>query len=187
MSLLINPKSHHHWAVVVSRGWVKASACRLPVSLSCVVLCQIVSLQYTCVQVVSPPLGWSTLSYFLVVLYPSGDHRGPSVVFEAVDVLCYPGPLHSRLCLWLLFFLWPGCWCWCVSLYVMLSILVCAAASLFCACLVSVWKWRLLERPKRVVSVVVSSPLYRPVSFCWMIRKSFIVDDVFAGRFLQKW
>ena len=31
---------------IVSRGWAKASACRLRVSLSCGVLCQIVSLQY---------------------------------------------------------------------------------------------------------------------------------------------
>ena len=30
----------------MSRGWGKASACRLQVSLSCAVLCQIVSLQY---------------------------------------------------------------------------------------------------------------------------------------------
>ena len=37
---------HHHWAAVVSCGWAKASACRLQVSLSCAVLCQIVSLQY---------------------------------------------------------------------------------------------------------------------------------------------
>ena len=34
---------HHHWAVV-SRGWTKA--CRLQVSLSCDVPCQIVSFQY---------------------------------------------------------------------------------------------------------------------------------------------
>ena len=37
---------HHHWAAVLSRGWAKASTCRLQVSLSCVVLCRIVSLQY---------------------------------------------------------------------------------------------------------------------------------------------
>ena len=37
---------HHHWAAIVSRGWAKASACRLQVCLSCAVLCQIVSLQY---------------------------------------------------------------------------------------------------------------------------------------------
>ena len=36
----------HHWAVVVSRGWAKASACCLQVTLSCAVLCHIVSLQY---------------------------------------------------------------------------------------------------------------------------------------------
>ena len=32
------------------------------------------------VQVVSPPLGWSPLSSFLVTWSPSGDMRGPSVV-----------------------------------------------------------------------------------------------------------
>ena len=37
---------HHHWAAIVSRGWAKASACLLQVSLSCAVLCHIVSLQY---------------------------------------------------------------------------------------------------------------------------------------------
>ena len=37
---------HHHWAAGVSRGWAKASACHLQVSLSCAVLCQIVSLLY---------------------------------------------------------------------------------------------------------------------------------------------
>ena len=38
------------------------------------------------VQVVSPPLGWSPLMSFLVIWSPSGDARGPSVVFEAVDI-----------------------------------------------------------------------------------------------------
>ena len=45
------------------------------------------------VQVVSPPLGWSPLSSFPVIRSPSGDARGPSVVFEAVDMPC-PGPFH---------------------------------------------------------------------------------------------
>ena len=45
------------------------------------------------VQVVSPPLGWSPLTSFLVIWSPSGDARGPSVVFEAVDMAC-PGPFH---------------------------------------------------------------------------------------------
>ena len=35
---------HHHWAAVVSRGWAKATPCRLQVSLSCAVLCHTVSL-----------------------------------------------------------------------------------------------------------------------------------------------
>ena len=45
------------------------------------------------VQVVSSPLGWSPLSSFLVIWSPSGDARGPSVVFEAVDMPC-SGPFH---------------------------------------------------------------------------------------------
>ena len=44
------------------------------------------------IQVVSSPLGWSPLSSFLVTWFPSGDTQGPSVVFEAVDVIC-SGPL----------------------------------------------------------------------------------------------
>ena len=45
------------------------------------------------VQVVSPSLGWSPLSSFLVIWSPTGDTRGPSVVFETVDMPC-PGPFH---------------------------------------------------------------------------------------------
>ena len=45
------------------------------------------------VHVVSPPLGWSPLSYFIVVLCSRRDARGPSVVFDVVDVPC-PGPFH---------------------------------------------------------------------------------------------
>ena len=95
------------------------------------------------VQVVSSPLGWSPLS-FLVIWSPSGDARGPSVVFEAVNMPC-PGPFHFshsvdyiyEFCplpdpdLLLVLYLY-------VMLSILLSILVCAAASLFCACLVSV-------------------------------------------------
>ena len=108
--------------------------------LSCPLSCRVAPVF---VQIVSHPLGWSPLSSFLVIWSPSGDTRGPSVVFEGVDIPC-PEPFHlshsvdyiydSVLSLTqMLVFL---------SLYVMLSlllsILVCAAASLFCACLVSV-------------------------------------------------
>ena len=79
----------------MSRGWAKASACHLQVSLSCAVLCQIVFAPVF-VQVVSPPLSWSPLSYFLVIWSPSGATRDPSVVFEAVDMPC-PGPFHFSL------------------------------------------------------------------------------------------
>ena len=98
------------------------------------------------VQVVSPPLGWSPLTSFLVIWSPSGDARGPSVVFEAVDMPC-PGPFHFSHSVDYIYEFCPlpnGLTQMLVllSLYVMLSILlsilVCAAASLFCACLVSV-------------------------------------------------
>ena len=45
------------------------------------------------VHIISPLLDWSSLSSFLVIWYPSGNTRGPSVVFEAVDMPC-PGPFH---------------------------------------------------------------------------------------------
>ena len=95
------------------------------------------------VQVVSPPLGWSPLTSFLVISSPSGDTRGPSVVFEAVDMPC-PGPFHFSHSVDYIYEFCPPLTQMLVflSLYVMLSILlsilVCAAASLFCACLVSV-------------------------------------------------
>ena len=96
------------------------------------------------VQVFSPSLGWSSLLSFLVIWSPSGDTRGPSVVFEAVNMPC-PGPFHFSHSVDYIYDFCPladpdvG-----LSLYmyvmlsILLSILVCAAASLFCACLVSV-------------------------------------------------
>ena len=53
---------HHHWAAVVSRGWAKASAC-YPV-LCCPLPDRVTPVF---VQVVSPLLGWSLLSSFLVI------------------------------------------------------------------------------------------------------------------------
>ena len=38
-------------------------------------------------------LGWSPVSSFLVICSPSGDTRGPSVIFEAVDMPC-SGTFH---------------------------------------------------------------------------------------------
>ena len=75
----------------MSRGWAKASACCLQMTVLCCPLPYRVAPVF--VQVVSPPLGWSPLSSFLVIWSPSGDARGPSVVFEAVNMPC-PGPFH---------------------------------------------------------------------------------------------
>ena len=76
----------------MSRGWAKASACRLQITLSCAVLCHIVSLQYLSRSSLHRLAG---LPYrlFVSLWSPSGDTRGPSVVFEAVDTPC-PGPFH---------------------------------------------------------------------------------------------
>ena len=76
----------------MSRGWAKASACRLQITLSCAVLCHIVSLQYLSRSSLHRLAGFPCrlfLSYGLQVVTP----RGPSVVFEAVNMPC-PGPFH---------------------------------------------------------------------------------------------
>ena len=132
----------HHLAVVVSRGWAKASACRLQITLSCAVLCHIVSLQYLSRSSLHRLAGLPCrlfLSYGLQVvarevhrlslrrlICPAQDH----FIFLTVYVIAVTFVLSLTQMLVLL------------SLYVMLrillSILVCAAASLFCACLVNV-------------------------------------------------
>ena len=76
------------------RGWAKALACCL--QMSCAVLCHIVSLQYLSRSSLHRLAGLpynNLLTSFLVIWSPSGDARGPSVVFEAVDMPC-PGPFH---------------------------------------------------------------------------------------------
>ena len=126
----------------MSRGWAKVSACRLQVSLPCAVLCQIVLLQYLSrssrhrlaglpcrlflsygLQVVTRVVHRSSLSRLIC---PAQDH------FIFLTLLIISMTFVFSLTQTLVF----------LSLYVMLSILlpmlVCAAASLFCACLVSV-------------------------------------------------
>ena len=109
-----------------------APPCRIHVSLSCDVICQIVSLD----PVFSSGFGWPHLSPIVVISSPSGDTRGPSVIFGAVS---FPSTLQTIYICFLLSLTQTLVW---LSLYVMLSILfsilVCAAASLFCACLFSV-------------------------------------------------
>ena len=76
----------------MSRGWVKASACRLQIILSCAVLCHIVSLQYLSRSSLHRLAGLPCL-FFSYGLQLSGDIRGQSVVFETVDMPC-PGPFQ---------------------------------------------------------------------------------------------
>ena len=101
--------NNNNWAAVVSRGWAKVSACRLQMTLSCAVLCHIVSLQY---------------------LSRSSLHRlaGPPCPTVLIISMACVLSLTQMLVFLSLY----------VMLSILLSILVCAAASLFCACLVSV-------------------------------------------------
>ena len=126
----------------MSRGWANASACCLQTTLSCAFLCHIVSLQYLSrsslhrlaglpcrlflsygLQLVTRDVHWSSLRRLIC---PAQDH------FIFLTVLIISMTFVLSLTQMLVF----------LSLYVMLSILlsifVCAAASLFCACLVSV-------------------------------------------------
>ena len=126
----------------MSRGWAKASACCLQTTLSCAFLCHIVSLQYLSrsslhrlaglpcrlflsygLQLVTREVHRSSLRRLMC---PAQDH------FIFLTVLIISMTFVLSLTQMLVF----------LSLYVMLSILlsifVCAAASLFCACLVSV-------------------------------------------------
>ena len=78
----------------MSRGWAKASASRLQMTLSCAVLCHIVSLQYLSRSSLHRLAGFPCrlfLSYGLQAV--TRVARGPSVVFEAVNMPC-PGPFH---------------------------------------------------------------------------------------------
>ena len=129
----------------MSRGWAKASACRLQMTLSCAVLCHIVSLQYLSRSSLHRLAGLPCrlfLSYGLQVV--TREVHPTSVVVEAVNMPC-PGPFHfshSVDYIYMSFVLSLTQMLVLLSLYVtlsiLLSILICVAASLFCACLVSV-------------------------------------------------
>ena len=102
----------HHLTVTLSRGWAKAPACRLQVSL-CPFSMYTVRLCTTWLV---------SLVVFSCRVSPSGDPRCPSV--DAVD-----GPAHAQSILFTLLNM---------SNIGDISIFVCATARLFCACLVSV-------------------------------------------------
>ena len=100
------------------------------------------------VQVVSPPLGWSPLSSFLLICFIMVSKwwqvRSIGCLWGGWYALPRTITFFSQCTLYLLLLSspWPRWWSFYISLYVrlsiILSILVCAAASLFGACLVSV-------------------------------------------------
>ena len=126
----------------MSRGWAKASACRLQITLSCAFLCHIVSL---------PCLSRSSLRRLAGLPCRLFLSYGLQVVTREVHrsslrrLIC-PAQAHfiflTVLIIYMTFVLSLTQMLVFLSLYVMLSILlsilVCAAAGLFCACLVSV-------------------------------------------------
>ena len=92
---------HHHCTAVVPRGWEKASACRLQVSLYCAVLCPIVYLQYLSRSSLHRLAGLPC-RIFLSYGHHTVTREVHLVVFEAADVP-FPGPFHliSHRCLYL--------------------------------------------------------------------------------------
>ena len=136
------PSPNYPVAAVVSRGWAKASACRLQIILYCAFRCHIVSLQY---------LSRSSLHRFAALPSRLLLSYGLQVVTREVHrsslrrLIC-PAQNHfiflTVLIISMTFFLSLTQMLGFLSLYVvlsiLLSILVCAAASLFCGCLVSV-------------------------------------------------
>ena len=124
---------------VVGR-WPQHAVSKLP--------CQITLSSAISCRSSSCPGRLSTAWLVSLVVFSCGGMRGPSVVFEAVDMPC-PGPFHFSHSVHYLAYIDPMTFVvslthmlvllsLCVMLSIFLSILVCAAASLFCACLVSV-------------------------------------------------
>ena len=99
----------------MSRRWAKASACRLQVSLSCAVLCQIVSLQYfarsSLHRLASSSFVNIIVSYCQLSLlepcfgqwpnFEEANFGWRSMLWAAVDdvVSCLSGPPHARAAL----------------------------------------------------------------------------------------
>ena len=131
-SMSLSNHHNHHWVAAAFRVWAKATACRLQISLSCVVLFQIVSLQYLSKWSLHGLAGHT--KSFLAIWSPGANKCDPSVAIETVDVPS-PGPLHFPHTADYVYYFCP------LSLYVMLSILlsmlICHAASL-CIILASV-------------------------------------------------
>ena len=142
MLVSLFPRFVNHWATAVSRRWAKVSACRIQVSLSFTVLCQIVSLQYMSrsslrrlavlpcrlflsygLQVVTREVHRSSLRRLIC---PAQDH----FMFFTLLIISMTFVLSLTQMLVFLYLY--------VMLRILLSTLVCTAASLFCACLVSV-------------------------------------------------
>ena len=70
-----------------------ASVCRLKVIMFCAILCHISCRSRNCLGSLSTAWLVSLVVFSCYMWLPSGDTRGPSVVFEAVDMPCV-GPFH---------------------------------------------------------------------------------------------
>ena len=84
---------NHHWAAVVSRGWLGVSLSMAP-PCKPVLCCPLLSsFQHLSRSSLHRLAGLPCRIFLSYMWSPSGDTRGPSVVLEAVDMPC-PGPFH---------------------------------------------------------------------------------------------
>ena len=109
---MINHYHHHHWAAVVSRGWAKASACHLQITLSCAVLCHIVSLQYICPGRLSTAWLVSLVVFSCHMVSKWWHARSIGRLWGGWYALPMTISffLQCWLYLWLLSSPWPRCW-----------------------------------------------------------------------------
>ena len=111
--------------------------------LPCIVLSSAISCRSSICPGRLSTVGWYPLSSFLVIWSPSGDTRGASVFFEAVDMPC-PGPFHFSHSVDCIYYFCPlpdpdvGLSIFVCDVEHTSFHLVCAAACLFCDCLVIV-------------------------------------------------
>ena len=117
MMITSKHRHHHHCAAVVSRGWAKASACRLQVSLySSYDFSDALHMR----SIMRCPLPYRVAPVFVQVISSLLSLVVFSYMVSTVDVPC-PWPLHlfshCRLCLWLLFSPWPRCWSFCPCMW----------------------------------------------------------------------
>ena len=93
--MVVSRVTHHHF-VIIRQPYCPVVG-RRPRHAVSKLACIVLSSTRSCCSSICPSclsmIGWSPSSYFLLIWSPSGDTRGPLVVFEAVCIPC-PRPFH---------------------------------------------------------------------------------------------